>query len=586
MGYGAILGQTPRIEEALAAYDKTIKGTYPIATGNSVTAGDVVDVVDGEVTRSVVAKANTKTRLFTGSTSSTATCRLNKKYSICVYSSNVAAQAYLVDNSSGNLVSTAGLGLSAAYNLCIARLSDTEFIVGCGYDNAGLTMLGTVSDTSISFGERVTGFGKGSVTVLVPLSSTKVFSLVSHPGGSVSSCILTIANSNISLGSVTQFSGTIGSSFCATLLPDDSSGNKRVCVCFSDANDGNKGKAVIATINSSNAVTWGSVVTFNDSASSLISCASNGNTVVVSYANNSACCCRVLAMNGTSIAAGSQTQFEETEIKAESSVVCIGRKFVVCGHGQTSGGAISGSYAIVLNVSGLNITTNTAYKFDTASASYLRVSPISDSKFIIAYADNGNYGYGTSTILEVSGNQIAGSFTVNSTQAIALQSGEAGQEIEVIFAGTTAADFVTEGQKIPSDGVYGYGPMAGWLDVIPYWAKEASWLNIGTITRVGTGTPGSSINSPGFSIALTKNPKLIYICNSSNPQGYGQGAFIPCDDNIHQLNYPSYSAMASGFIFQAKYYKAESTLRVFTSSGNPEYCFNIRGQKYDVIYWY
>jgi hypothetical protein len=485
---------------------------YPIATGNSVTAGDVVDVVNGEVTRSVVAEANVKTRLFTGSTSSTATCRLNDKYSICVYCSIGTTQAYLVDNSSGNLVSTASLGLSAANNLCIARLSDTEFIVGCGYDNAGLTMLGTVSDTSISFGERVTGFGSGSVTVLVPLSSTKVFSLVSRPGGAVASCILTIANSNILLGNVTQFSGIIGSSFRATLLPNDSSGNKRVCVCFSDANDGNKGKAVIATINSSNAVTWGSVVTFNDSASFLISCASNGNTVVVSYANNSACCCRVLAMNGTSIAAGSQTQFEETEIKAESSVVCIGGKFVVCGHGRTSGGAISGSYAIVLNVSGLNITVNTAYKFDPASASYLRACPISDNKLIVAYADNGNSNYGTDTILEVNGNQIAGGFTVNSTQAIALESGEAGQEIEVIFAGTTAADFVTEGQKIPSDGVYGYGPMTGWLNVIPYWAKEAG-VRIATGSYVGTGSYGAS--NPN-SLTFGFEPKLVMLTVQKN----------------------------------------------------------------------
>lgn len=453
-----------------------------------------------------------KTRLFTGSTSSTATCRLNDKYSICVYCSIGTTQAYLVDNSSGNLVSTASLGLSAANNLCIARLSDTEFIVGCGYDNAGLTMLGTVSDTSISFGERVTGFGSGSVTVLVPLSSTKVFSLVSRPGGAVASCILTIANSNILLGNVTQFSGIIGSSFRATLLPNDSSGNKRVCVCFSDANDGNKGKAVIATINSSNAVTWGSVVTFNDSASFLISCASNGNTVVVSYANNSACCCRVLAMNGTSIAAGSQTQFEETEIKAESSVVCIGGKFVVCGHGRTSGGAISGSYAIVLNVSGLNITVNTAYKFDPASASYLRACPISDNKLIVAYADNGNSNYGTDTILEVNGNQIAGGFTVNSTQAIALESGEAGQEIEVIFAGTTAADFVTEGQKIPSDGVYGYGPMTGWLNVIPYWAKEAG-VRIATGSYVGTGSYGAS--NPN-SLTFGFEPKLVMLTVQKN----------------------------------------------------------------------
>ena len=40
---------------------------------------------------------------------------------------------------------------------------------------------------------------------------------------------------------------------------------ERVCICFADDNDGSKGKAVIAAINGSDAVTWGEVVTFEDS---------------------------------------------------------------------------------------------------------------------------------------------------------------------------------------------------------------------------------------------------------------------------------------------------------------------------------
>lgn len=51
--------------------------TYPIATGNSVMAGDVVDVVDGEVTRSVVAEANVQNVFVTNAITKNTICCLN-----------------------------------------------------------------------------------------------------------------------------------------------------------------------------------------------------------------------------------------------------------------------------------------------------------------------------------------------------------------------------------------------------------------------------------------------------------------------------------------------------------------------------
>lgn len=492
---------------------------YPIATGNSVTAGDVVDVADGEVTRSVVAEANVENVYYSGNPiTSNDVCRLNDNVSVISFNaSNIAV--CLVDNQTGNIINSQGMMVSGT-KLFITRLNDTQFIVGYASNTIYYLVVGTVNGTNISFGSSIGNSVLNSGTYgseIIPISATEGVCFTCS-GTALCGVPFSVNNSTITMGSQYYTPSTLtlnANSISAALIPDDSSGNKRVCVCFSDTNDGSKGKAVIATINSSNVVTWGSMVAFNDAASYLISCASNGNTVVVSYANDSACCCRVLAVNGTSITAGSQTQFEKTEIKAESSVVCIGGKFVVCGHGQTSGGAVSGSYAIVLNVSGLNITANTAYKFDPASAFYLRACPISDNKLIIAYADNGNNNYGTSTILEVNGNQIAGGFTVNSTQAIALESGEAGQEIEVIFAGTTAADFITEGQKIPSDGVYGYGPMTGWLNVIPYWAKEAG-VRIATGSYVGTDKSGSA--NPNM-LTFEFEPKLLVISGDNGSQG-------------------------------------------------------------------
>lgn len=472
----------------------TLPNTFLIDTGEKIQTGEK------EITKSVVAEANVETVLFVGSASNIATCRLNDKYSICVCGSSVATQAYLVDNSSGNSVSTADLGLSAANNLCIARLSDTEFIVGCGYDNAGLTMLGTVSDRSISFGGRVTGFGSGSVTVLVPLSSTKVFSLVSRPGGAVASCILTIANSNILLGNVTQFSGTIGVGFRATLLPDDSSGNKRVCVCFSDANDGNKGKAVIATINSSNVVTWGSVVTVANNVQQ-IDTTNIGDTVYVIYSSNLVVSAKALFVSGINIS-GQSNELQLSTGSAQYPSICVAGDSVVCAFSH-----VPKSIARKLSLQGTTISAGEEYHFNASQSYFTSASAISSERLILCYADGGNNNYGTDTILEVNGNQIAGGFTMNSTQAIALESGEAGQNIEVIFAGTTAADFVTEGQKIPSKGVYGYGPVAGWLNVIPYWAKEAG-VRIATGSYVGTGTYGEqNPNSLTFPFA----PKFVMV---------------------------------------------------------------------------
>ena len=508
---------------ALAAYDKTIKGTYPIATGNSVTAGDVVDVVDGEVTRSVVTEANVKTVFSARSTGHIAVCKLNDQYSVVAFGYS-ATQGYVCLLENKSPIPTPPMpvqnmfynGNNPILNISLARLSDTKIVVSWSISNQIYTRLATIVESSISFKNTVQPTGNNSEHPCVVALDTDRFAIFYSSVGAdgIDVNVGTVSGDTITYpGNGYSKSGCVPQYISATLLPNDSSGNKRVCVCFSDANDNNKGKAVIVTINSSNVVTWGSVVTFNNSESHSISCASNGNTVVVSYNNDSACYCRVLAVNGTSITAGSQTQFKTTEIRAGSFVVCISGKFVVLGYGYASGAIISGSYAIVLNVSGLNITVNTAYQFDTASASGLCACPISDNKLIAAYIDNGNNNYGTSTILEVNGNQIAGGFAMNSTQAIALQSGEAGQEIEVIFAGTTAADFITEGQKIPSDGVYGYGPMAGWLNVIPYWAKEA---RIATGSYVGTGTYGAS--NPN-SLTFQVDPKLVII-RAQPPSSY------------------------------------------------------------------
>lgn len=313
---------------------------------------------------------------------------------------------------------------------------------------------------------------------------------------------------------------------CASVLPDDSSGNKRVCICYSKGSSSTSagyGYARVVTFNLTDiTVSFGTETAFYSLANTLyLTCCSKAEEVVVVFSLDSGeRYATVITGSSTSItASGQHCQLQSSNGgNDEVSVRFVGGKVVAC-YGNDSAGL-----AVVLSKTGTTLTKNTEYTFNPHLCYGMSMAAVSDNSFIVTFGDYNNSRYVSDTILEVSGNQIAGGFTENSTQAIALQSGEAGQNIEVIFAGTTAADFVAEGQKIPSNGVYGYGPMAGWLNVIPYWAKEAG-VRIATGSYVGTGSFGAS--NPN-SLTFEFEPKLFMICRDGNGvlAGSGNGGII------------------------------------------------------------
>lgn len=503
---------------------------YPIATGNSVAAGDVVDVVNGEVTRSVVAEANVKTILQGLNVSRLDVCMLTDTVGVAAYgATNSQCRSFKVDGAKITPV-----GIDSFYNgpingVSLARLSDTKIVVSWSISSQIYTRLATIVESSISFKNTVQPTGNNSdYPYIVALDTDRFAIFYSSVGAnSIAVNVGTVSGDTITYpGNGYSKSGCDPKNISAALLPNDSSGNKRVCVCFVDVND-NKGKAVIATINSSNAVTWGSVVTFN--AGPIYNrpdcCLYNSETVVVAYAQSgTGALATSLLVSGSSISVG-DTSDSLTNSGNDMAVENVGEKIVVVTTDHNIKGA---AYLLSLDN---NFSLLDSFTFNSLVATAPSIGKIDNYRFVLAFGDSSNSNYLTSTILEVNGNQIAGGFTVNSTQAIALQSGEAGQEIEVIFAGTTAADFATEGQAIPSDGVYGYGPMAGWLNVIPYWAKEAG-VRIATGSYVGTGTYGASNpNSLTFDFA----PNLVIVI---------------CDIGILNTSYSTYPVQLIAFMLR------------------------------------
>lgn len=482
---------------------RAVKGTYPIAAGQVIQAGDVVDVVEGKAQKTLTPVANVETVVNAGAVDCMAACDLNSEYAVVAEaaSSGNNHDAHLISKKTGKNVSeTVYFNGDTISSLALARLSDTQFVVGFASSQNVFLSVGTVSGESINLGSRYTLMalqsGWNCDICIVPFSENQAFVVTcngsnNYPSGS----ILSISGSTITKGAWTHPDGVGRPGVMSAARLPDSDGKKRVCVCFNDVNDGNKGKAVIATIDSSNVVTWGSVVTIVPSDVNGTSCASVGSVIYVVFHTI------VYILNDNLSVLGQEkydtNTYSDTRLTLTSfDNFAVGTYF---GKNHTD--------AAVIRWDGEKVSISEPYSFSPVGyANYISTARISNDRMIVAYQSAGSGNYGTTTILTVSGNQIAGSFIDGSQDAIALKSGTAGQSIEVIYSGTVAADWVTEGQVVDSPGVYGAGVLDG---VIQVWSKDRPvGTKIVTGSYIGTGTYGEG--NPN-SITFDFTPILFWV---------------------------------------------------------------------------
>ena len=417
--------------------------TGTVRDGQSIAAGDVVNVQDGEIYHDVVAQKNVENRLNTVVMTGSDLFKLNESYSILIGNSSSNPVAYLIDNTTGKRVYSVSAYLSAVLSVSGARLDDTHFVVQALTQTTLFAKIGTVNGTSISFGEQtnIISAVTGSAPV-VALEADRIMSIFT------SSSKLGIGISLVNGTTITQkqtyyLPGNVNAGhISATRIPDDDSGNKRVCICFSDTGDGNKGKAVIATVDSANAVTFGEVVTFNEASTTDIHCTySLDGWVYVLFIDSAT---QMIAFNPELLT-------EKTEKKQIAG--SIPNLVEICAVGHSVVGIYS-SYAQTIYRTGNVLNIGAQYNWNNSYQGLFPSASITENnRFIIAYADGGNSSYGTTTILEISGNRIAGSFLNNSKDAIALESGEGGDTIKLGFGGYCACEGITAGQTIDSEGI-------------------------------------------------------------------------------------------------------------------------------------
>lgn len=502
------------VDEQVEA-SRAVKGTYPIAAGQSIQAGDVVDVVEGQVQKSATPVANVETVFDNGAaTLGTSVLRLSDNLNVVCYlyqnSSTYWPCVHLIDDT-GTVVGQTNRQVIEnvnASNIMAARLSDTQFLVGYLKDLSLHVNVGTVSGKSISF--------KGSFGVDAAFNSYYAFATLPNGRVAVVYKAIIAGSSKLRVRVYTLSSSSLGSIYTRDVTGESQSyisaaaiSEERVCICFADDNDGSRGKAVIAAINGSGVVTWGEAVTFEDSRILVPDVCVSGSDAIVFFkttyttpeVSNQHVRLLKVSNNVISLPNEKKTIWNRGSGNAENpiSISQVGEKYVCL---IPPGNSIYGSPAIVVSRNADALESGEAFQFCKNVAKALSACAVSGNNLIVAYADAGNSSYGTVTTLTVSGNQIAGSFIDGSQDAIALQGGTAGQSIEVIYSGTVAADWVTEGQVISSPGVYGAGVLAGVLQV---WSKERPGQAV-TGRYVGTGAYGR--DNPN-SLTFPQPPKMV-----------------------------------------------------------------------------
>jgi len=127
-------------------------------------------------------------------------------------------------------------------------------------------------------------------------------------------------------------------------------------------------------------------------------------TVYSDIGNSNYGTARLLGISGATITAIGSTRIFNT---AETTLPVIAHltdtKTLVA---YSDAGNSGHGTAVVLDIEGISITSGTAFVFNANATSDFTITPLSETKALVVYSDDGNSGQGTAIILDVSGSTI------------------------------------------------------------------------------------------------------------------------------------------------------------------------------------
>jgi len=270
-----------------------------------------------------------------------------------------------------------------------------------GSSNVGEARVGTVSGTSISFGDAnnfdtpASGNAASYVGIAYDPSNDKI--VIANSNGGFSVVAGTVSGNTITFGA--DFVIDTDTSGAYSTVVFDSSNNKLV-VAYYDGNNGGKGTAHVLTLGTGINLTSENFIGFAQDT------VATGQPVTI---NTKGAIADNMPSLSATLSGGTAAVFESaTTAKIGSTFDSSNNKIVIAYRDE--GNSEHGT-AIVGTVSGTDISFGSPTVFESAAVGFLNENSIvfdsNANKVVIAYEDEGNSQYGTAVVGTVSGTSIS-----------------------------------------------------------------------------------------------------------------------------------------------------------------------------------
>ena len=415
---------------------KQLVQDFVVASGESVTAGDVVSYLNGYVQKGNIPgdgiTYGLETVFNSATTYNTSVAALSATKFVATYkdAGNSGYGTAVIGEVSGNTIT---YGTEYIFNsdtttdISVAALSGNKFVVvykDDGNSGHGTAVVGDVSGTIIGFGsEYVFNSISTSFISVAALSSSK-FVVAYSDGG----------NSNYGTCNIGEVSGNIiGYGFAYVFNPGYATytslailSPSKFAVAYRDYGNLGYGTACVGDV-SGNTITFGSEYVFNPEDTYVSIAALTSDKFVAVYSNERDPyfgATIIGVVSGNIITFGTSYEFNQVRLTTNFSVAALSaNKIAICyrsGQGSNRGTVVIG------NVSGETITYGLKYIFNPSRSYNNIISALSGDKFVIVYTDEESSYYSTCIIGDVTYDDVVG---------IAKVSGSAGEIVPVIIGG-------------------------------------------------------------------------------------------------------------------------------------------------------
>jgi hypothetical protein len=417
---------------------------FEVASGESITTGDVVTYLDGYVHKGLVG-GNKSTfgspyEYDFGSTISISTAALSSTKFVVAYSDGshpYMGFAVIGEVSDGQIV----YGRKFVFDhwgvneISVTALSDTKFVVvysDLGNESYGTAVVGEVSGRTITYGsEYVFNTGvtlyNSTYNSTDALNSTRfVIAYMDEDNGEIGKSVVgDVSGSTITFGPVFTFNTGSTEGIALSALSDTS-----IVVAYTDKGNSNYGTVVKGEI-AGTTITYTPEFVFNSDLSSYISSARlSGSTFVIAYRDTSTDDSNAVIgeVSGNSISFGTVTNFNEDAALTISAAALSEQKFVVTYVPYEDFLDKSRGKAVIGNVSGDSITFGPERNFNPRTTNKVSVAGLSPINFVVAYGEIAFSDFVSAVIGDIVDGHVIG---------IAKTSATAGETVSVIVSGVS-----------------------------------------------------------------------------------------------------------------------------------------------------